>query len=144
MDATTDRLNIIEHVLQYSLAAKRLDGHALGRRFTSDAKLGGVAKLVGQPDADIVGGNAIGAFFSAVFESMEFVHQIPQVTGIEIRGDQATATTMLIEYARAKGGKLMTVIGEYTDEFVRSGDGWLFSGRVLDTKVFTYLVEAPL
>ena len=137
-----DRADIMDLAYSFSDAASRLNGKDLGATFTADGGLGGVAKLVGQPDEDVVGGPKIGEFFGAIFETLQFVHHFSQVVGLKVDGDEATAHCMIREYARPKeGGKLMQVMGTYTDSLMRTADGWRFKRRDLHTKSFTFLGE---
>ena len=95
-------------------------------------------------DVDLVGPKAVEDFFAPIFDTLAFVRHTSQVVDIEINGDQATATTMIIEYARPKRGKLLLAIGDYIDQIARSPRGWRFTRRELVTKVWTFLSEAPM
>jgi hypothetical protein len=140
--AMEDRLDIIELALKFSAAASRFNAIAMGQLFIKEGALGGVAKLVGRPDVDLVGPEAIAELFASAFAGLEFVHHTSQVVDIRVDGDRATATTMIIEYARPKGGgNLMTVMGDYDDTLVRTAAGWKFSRRALKVRLFTFLAE---
>lgn len=141
-----DRQDIIDLALAYSAAASRLDARGMAKLFMSDGCLGGLTKLVGQPDKDLVGSKAIAEFFEPIYANgIELVHHLSQVVGIKLQGDRASATTMIVEYAKPKGGaKLFLVLGEYVDDMVRTSEGWRFSRRDLKTKLFTSLSEVPL
>jgi hypothetical protein len=141
-----DRMDIVDLAVRYSAAASSLDGVGIAKVFTPDGRLAGITKLVGQPDVDLVGSKAIAAFFEPIYGgAIELVHHLSQVTNLKIQGDRATATTMIVEYARPKGGgKLMLVLGDYVDDIVRTQEGWRFSRRELKTKSFSLLTEAPL
>jgi uncharacterized protein (TIGR02246 family) len=139
-----DRQDIIDLAWAYSAAASRRDGDSMAKLFTRDGRLGGIAALVGQGDKDLVGREAIAQFFAPLYkETIELVHHLSQVVGLEITADRATATTMIVEYARPKGGNLLLVLGQYEDEIVRVQDGWRFARRTLQTKLFTQVSEIP-
>jgi hypothetical protein len=143
--AIKDRADIVDLALTFSASASKLDATKLSQTFTADGILAGVAKLVGQGDIDITSSKSIAGFFDPIFKTLQFVHHTSQVVGLVVTGDKATATTMIIEYARPKeGGKLMLVMGEYDDTLVRTSAGWRFARRELRTKVFTFLAELPL
>jgi ketosteroid isomerase-like protein len=131
-----DRIAIAELAAAYSAAANRRAARDMERVLTPDAALGGVAKLVGRADAEVVGARAIGDLFEAAFEALELVHQMPQVADLRVDGDRATATTMVVEYVRPKGGPLMLMLGNYEDTLVRTLAGWRFSRRDFRVKYF--------
>jgi hypothetical protein len=141
VDEHKDRLEIVELAFAFSSAVSRLSGPGIEQVFTRDGVLAGVAKLVGQGDVDVYGGSAIGKFFGDIFETLEFVHHTSQVVTTNIKGDRAEATTMILEFARPKAGKLMIVMGDYDDTLVRTDAGWRFTRRALRTKNFSFLAE---
>jgi hypothetical protein len=52
---------------------------------------------------------------------------------IEISGDAATHVSTLALITRSRSRGLMAIFtGRYTDELVRTADGWRFSRRVVD------------
>jgi hypothetical protein len=65
------------------------------------------------------------------------------VTDLEVNGDRAKAVTMIKELCRPKGdtGKMLIVMGDYTDDFVRTPNGWRFARRDLSTRAFTFVQE---
>jgi hypothetical protein len=141
-----DRMDIIDLAVRYSTAASRLDARGIASVFTADGRLAGLTKLVGQPDVELVGSKAIAAFFEPIYGgAIELVHHLSQVTDLKIQGDRASATTMIVEFARPKGGgNMLFVLGEYLDDIARTPEGWRFSRRELKTKSFTSLHETPL
>jgi hypothetical protein len=133
--------------LTWSATASRMDARALSQVFTPDGVLAGVLKLVpggDGKDTDLVGPKSIEAFFAPIFESLAFVHHTSQVVELKVDGDKASARTMIIEYARPKGGNLLLVIGDYLDQLVRTGQGWRFTRRELVTKAWTFIAEIPM
>ena len=134
--AIEDRIAIAELAAAYSAAASRCAARDMEQALTPDAVLGGVAKLVGRGDADVVGARSIGDLFAAAFETLELVHQTPQVVNLRFDGERATATTMVVEYLRGKGGPLMLMLGNYEDSLVRTPAGWRFSRRDFQVKYF--------
>jgi hypothetical protein len=137
-----DRVAISETVAAYSAAANRLAARDMEKALLPDAILGGVAKMVGRADEDVVGSRAIGDLFEAAFANLEIVHQIPQIVELKIDRDTAHATTAIVEYVRPKSGPLMLMIGDYEDTLARTGAGWRFSRRNLRVKSFAPL-NAP-
>jgi hypothetical protein len=119
----------------------RIDAVKTSEVFSPEGALAGLTKLVGKDDVDLVGPRAIAEFFEPIFKSFEFIHQTSQVVGLTIAGEKAHATTMIVEYVRPKGGKLMLLLGSYDDSLVRSPVGWRFLRRSLTTKAFTSLAE---
>jgi hypothetical protein len=131
-----DRVAIAETVAAYSAAANRLAARDMETVLLADAVLGGVAKMVGRADEDVVGAGAIGDLFETAFASLAIVHQIPQILELRIELDAAWATTAIVEYVRPKEGPLMLMIGNYEDTLVRTAAGWRFSRRILRVKSF--------
>jgi ketosteroid isomerase-like protein len=143
--ALEDRSDLIELALKWSAAASRMDAHGLGQIFTEDAVLAGVAKLApGWGEDDLVGPQKIEQFFAEIFKALALVHHTSQVVDLNIDGDRARATTMIVEYCRLTSGQLLLVIGDYLDEMVRLPQGWLFTRRELVTKVWTFLAETAM
>jgi SnoaL-like domain len=143
-DSIEDRLAIMELAFAYSSAASRQNAVDMGKAFVKDGRLGGVAVLVGQGDGDIVGADSISQFFAPLFVNFEFIHHTSQPLDIEVQGDKAHAKTMIIEWAKPKGGQLMMVMGEYIDDLIRTDAGWRFARRVLKTKSFGYVTITPI
>ena len=134
-----DRVAIAAVVAAYSEAANRLAARDMEKVLLPEAVLGGVAKMVGRPDEDVIGATAIGALFEAAFANLEVVHQIPNVLSVKFEVDTAFATTAIVEYVRAKGGEMNLMIGDYIDTLVRTDHGWRFSRRDLRVKSFAPL-----
>jgi hypothetical protein len=145
-DAIKDRFEIIEHCLTWSAWASRMDAQNLALTFIPEGRLGGVAKLVGRPEDEIVGTDGIRDLFAPLFAGLAWVHHTSQVVEIKVSGDTATARTMIIEYARPKGdgAKMMQVIGDYIDDLVRTPKGWRFKKRVLVARSFSNIAELPM
>jgi hypothetical protein len=140
-----DRSDIIELALKWSSAASRMDARGLGEIFTDAGVVAGVAKLAPDWDGeDLVGPPIIDRFFSEIFKVLQWVHHTSQVVDLVIEGDRASATTMIIEYARFTDGRLLMVIGDYIDQMIRTPYGWRFSRRELVTKAWTFLAELPM
>ena len=137
-----DRLDIVDLALKWSEAASRMDARGLGKIFTDNGVMAGVTKLAaGWGDGDLMGPQAIEDFFSKIFGLLLFVHHTSQVVGLDIQGTTASATTMIIEYARLATGNLLLVVGDYRDEMVRTPQGWRFTRRELVPKAWTFLAE---
>lgn len=116
----------------YSGAAGRLDIESFVSFFTEDAEVHGIASLLGQPEP-IVGRAAIGAFFGASFERVEWLVQLNNITDVHLDDDgySATTSTGLVERARRKGGNMVVLVARYDDELTLTKDGWRFTRRTL-------------
>jgi hypothetical protein len=123
---------ILEVLNGYSGAAGRLDIEAFTRFFTEDAEIHGIAALLGQPEP-IAGCAAIGAFFGASFQRLEWLVQTNTTTDIDLAPDGASATTStgLVEMAKRKDADMLVLIARYDDELTLTADGWRFKKRTL-------------
>jgi len=116
----------------YSGAAGRLDIEAFVRCFTEDAEVHGIAGLLGQPEP-IAGRDAIGAFFGASFQRLEWLVQMNNITDVNLNADgtRATTSTGLVEMAKRKDANMLVLIARYDDELALTVDGWRFTRRTL-------------
>jgi hypothetical protein len=116
----------------YSGAAGRLDIDAFVQFFTEKAEIHGIAGLLGQPEP-IVGREAIGGFFGASFERLEWLVQMNNITDIILGADgrSATTSTGLVEMAKRKDANMLVLIARYDDELALTKDGWRFTKRTL-------------
>jgi len=116
----------------YSGAAGRLDIDAFVQFFTENAEIHGIAGLLGQPEP-IVGREAIGAFFGASFERLQWLVQLNNITDVVLGADGRTATTStgLVELAGRKEANTLVLVARYDDELTLTADGWRFTRRTL-------------
>lgn len=116
----------------YSGAAGRLDIDAFVQFFTLDAEVHGIAGLLGQPEP-IRGRDAIGAFFGASFERLEWLVQMNNITDVVLGADgrSATASTGLVELAQRREAGMVVLVARYDDELTLEADGWRFRKRTL-------------
>ena len=126
----------------YSGAAGRLDIASLLNFFTADAEIHGIAGLLGQPEP-IVGREAIGAFFGASFQRLQWLVQMNNITDVVPGADGRTATTStgLVELAKRKDADMLVLIARYDDELVLTDAGWRFSRRTLTPFRFSRVPE---
>jgi hypothetical protein len=62
---------------------------------------------------------------TAVADTSEWMLHMLHTPNIVVQGDQATGNwTVSSQMKRREGGQVDTVLGRYSDEFVRTGDGW--------------------
>jgi len=132
MDDWEKKAAIREVLGNYSGAAGRLDIDAFVSFFTPDAKIHGIAGLLGQPEP-IVGRDAIGAFFGASFERLEWLVQMNNITDVVLGADGTTATTStgLVEMAKRRDANMLVLIARYDDELTLTDEGWRFTKRTL-------------
>ena len=116
----------------YSGAASRLDIEAFMAFFTEDAEVHGIPEMMGLP-GPFVGHAAIRGFFGPTFQNLEWLVQMNNITDVEISADgkSATASTGLIENAKAEHADQIMLIARYDDELKLTDAGWKFSKRVL-------------
>lgn len=126
----SDRLEIGDLIVDYSMAIDAKDWDALDRIFTDDAYIdysavGGASGTLREIKTFVEEGLA---FFSA------FQH-LAATSKVVIDGDRATGRTichnpMVIKGADGAPQKMMTVGLWYVDEYRRTPDGWRIASRV--------------
>ncbi len=123
---------IAEVLNAYSGAAGRLDIEAFVSFFAEDAEIHGIAGLLGQPEP-ISGREAIGAFFGASFERLDWLVQMNTTTDIELgaNGKTAKTSTNLVERAQRTDANMVVLVARYDDELALTDDGWRFTKRTL-------------
>jgi hypothetical protein len=70
---------------------------------------------------------------------MESLLQMPNVVSLSVAGDQATATTQIVEFAPPKEAPLMICTGFDEDRLVRMPQGWRFKRRELTIQNRTFV-----
>jgi hypothetical protein len=123
----SDRLLIRELIDRYSYAVNERDWSAFDSCFTDDAVWD-----VGKPfDFIAQGRTSIVEVGRTKISEQDFVIQTPHAIVIWLDGDRARAHSTVTEVVSAAGGATgIQMFGTYSDELVRSGDGWRFSRRV--------------
>ena len=115
----------------YAKALDRRDYAALKRVFTPDAT-GNYHEAGTYQGIDAI----TGLMERALSQCARTQHLLGSMD-IEIRGDEATASTYLqaIHVGKNPGyeGKLLTIWGEYRDQLVRTPEGWRIKYRELET-----------
>jgi ketosteroid isomerase-like protein len=129
--AIDDAFLIQRLIADYADAVNRSDSAAVAATFAEGGALAGFTKMLGQPDTDVTGPDAIRTLFDGVLPGMEFVFQNTQSGPLTITGDTARGETMLTEFARWRGHGLSIFLGRYADDFVRTPNGWRFARRQL-------------
>jgi ketosteroid isomerase-like protein len=84
----------------------------------------GVPTVVGQP--------AIAAQLDTLLTNFERLIQLGHSGHVEVAGDTAKAVWYLTELAQDAAGNGFAFTGVYTDELVRTGEGWRFTERRFD------------
>jgi ketosteroid isomerase-like protein len=124
--AIADRLAIREVIELYSDAVTRRDWETAGAVFTDDA----VWSIAPPTDMELVGRAAIAKGVAQMVEAFEVFVQMTHSIVIAIDGDRASARTIVNGFGRLRdGSRGAFALGTYTDNLVRSADGWLFQSR---------------
>jgi hypothetical protein len=128
LQALTDRLDIADLLAAYSTALDTKDWPALKSVFTPEASCD--YGSLGSPS----GVEAIIDLVSATLQSLDVTqHLIGNVT-VRVSGDRATAAAYLIaqhQRAGTPGGDTYLMGSTYTDELVRTPEGWRISHRTM-------------
>jgi uncharacterized protein (TIGR02246 family) len=84
---------------------------------------------------EVVGADAIGAFFDAITHAPEAYHKhVVFEPVIEIDGDEAVVSSDFL-YVQDRDGPMISHFGHYADELTRCPDGrWRFRRRALQTE----------
>jgi hypothetical protein len=66
---------------------------------------------------------------------MDFIVQLNNPALIEIKGDTATARSVIRECGKYAGrNEALEVLGFYADKLLRTSDGWKFTHRVFELR----------
>jgi ketosteroid isomerase-like protein len=115
---------IRELIESYNDAVMRFDAEAYGANWAVD----GVWHLPGR--GDVVGRDAIVPFWTQVMGALTVIGFFASAGPIVVDGDRAHGTWYQQEFLTDAGGTRRFVVGEYTDEYVKHADRWLFAKRV--------------
>lgn len=77
----------------------------------------------------VVGRDGIAAVLQSTVERYELIVQLVHSGIVRLEGDRATARWQITEYQFRPDGGRRLVIGVYSDEHVRTPDGWRFAAR---------------
>lgn len=119
--STDDIVAINQLYARYNHAIDTGDGAGFAACFSADGQLdtGGGAE---------VGHEAIAAFAAGTHEMLPGLrHQANNIV-VDGDGDTATGSAFLVAFT-VDGGYKPMITGRYTDELVRTGDGWRFRSR---------------
>ena len=119
-----DRLAIRELVESYNDAVMRLDAEAWASNWAEDA----VWSLPGM--GEVQGRDKIVAMWQQAMGALDVDGFFASAGPIVVDGDQARATWYQQEFLKMKGGPAQFVIGEYQDEYTKTGGRWYFTKRI--------------
>lgn len=123
-----DHMEIQQVINLYASAIDKRQWSALEGVFTDDA----VANFIGIGVFE--GRQAISDLIASVLVQCSVTQHLLGNINIEINGDQATAACYLSALHVGLGdyaAETLTVWGEYSDEFVRTANGWRIAHRTL-------------
>lgn len=121
------RIDIAELTARYNRAADGDDPGALLATFTGD----GIVEMRGHRDGPAVYAGKRIAELLAPYNGQR-VHMTTDAV-VEIDGDRATQECTLLLCTRSRGrGVAAMLTGRYSDELVRTPDGWRFTRRVVE------------
>ena len=118
-----DRLAIRELVESYNDAVMRFDADAWGANWADDA-------LWVRPTAQASGKQDIVASWQSAMSAFSFVGFFASAGPINVSGDAAHATWFQQEFLHGKDGSRRNVVGQYEDDYVKTGGRWYFKQRV--------------
>lgn len=118
-----DEWAILQLINRYTDGANRQDWAQVMATFTAD----GVWEAAGNA---IQGPAAIEPAMAGFVAQMDYFTQSSSASVIEIAGDRATARTTIRECGKFAGrDEALEVLGFYTDDLVKTAQGWKFARR---------------
>ncbi|EHJ62405.1 nuclear transport factor 2 family protein [Novosphingobium pentaromativorans] len=143
-ESMNDKDAIRELISDYAAAACAMDPQELKKTFTDDAKVVGMAEVVTPGAGPLVGAEAISSFIGKAWERNKCMTQFAQPAKIVVDGDTATGVCDIVEYGmRKEGDGVIFVVGRYYDQFKKTVEGWRFSERKLEFRIYKRLAEMP-
>lgn len=115
---------IRELVESYNDAVMRFDAEAWGANWAPD----GIWSLPGR--GEVQGREAIVQQWLGAMGALKVEGFFASAGVITVDGDRAHATWYQQEFLEREGGVRMAIVGEYTDDYVRTGGRWYFAKRV--------------
>jgi ketosteroid isomerase-like protein len=128
---------------RYSEGACRRDWPQMMATFTADGEW-----LVPERDMALHGHAQIAPAMAAFVAQMDYFVQLNSAAVIEVEGDRATARSVIREVGKFAASDIaLEVLGHYTDDLVRTAEGWKFARRTykgLGLHRFDLLTGPPL
>lgn len=110
---------------RYSDAATRRDWAQMRSIFTADGEW-----LVPEQGMTFRGPDEIVPPMAAFLEQFDYFVQMNSAAVIEVDGDRATARSVVRESGKFAGAAIgIEVMGQYSDDLLRTADGWKFARR---------------
>jgi ketosteroid isomerase-like protein len=136
----SEEFSIQQTISRYAEAASRADWHQVLSTYMPD----GVWEIVSF-GAKFEGHKAIQAALRQFCDPMDYILQINGPALMQIRGDTATARSVIRECGKYAGrNEGLEVLGFYSDELLRTPDGWKFTRRVFETRgMHTFPLSPP-
>lgn len=134
-----DEFAIQQTISRYCDGANRRDWQQVLATFTPDA-IWEVPTL----GAKLEGHEAIQEGFAAFTGPTDYIVQINAPAIIEVDGDRGTARSVIRECGKYTGrDEAFEVLGFFTDELVRTADGWKFTRRTLQIQGMHTIALVP-
>lgn len=125
-DHIASHIEIRDLSARFTDAVNRRARKELADLFTQD----GEWHVPGVPVAN--GREAISAVFGSLLQNFERLIQLTHSGHIDVSGDTATAVWYVSETAADSDSNAFAFTGLYTDQLVRTEDGWRFAKRSFD------------
>mgnify|MGYP003404280432 FL=1 len=120
----TDEIAIQQVLNRYTEGSSRADWDQVVGTFTADGvwHVPGVGTFTGRAEIEPV--------MAGFIAQMDYFVQLNTPAIIKVDGDTATARSVIRECGKFKGkDEALEVLGFYSDELVRTGQGWKFAKR---------------
>ncbi len=128
MQALQDRLDIQQIISLYSEGCSERDWDQVMGTFLTN----GIWE-VPKRGITITGHAALRAAMSSMVATLDYFVQINAPAIITLDGDHATARSLIRECGKHSGRpEALEVMGRYSDELVRTPEGWKFAKRTFD------------
>ncbi|WP_068755719.1 nuclear transport factor 2 family protein [Thermobifida cellulosilytica] len=122
-DHAADRIEIRDLAARFTDAVNRRAPEDLAALFTEK----GEWHVPGVPEA--VGREAITALLSGLLGNFPHLVQLTHSGHVDVFGDTAAATWYITESGADASGNGFGFVGVYTDDLVRTAEGWRFARR---------------